>query len=101
MLKALDVIFSMWGFQLKSLLIVTPIKCIAKIHYYEVSLFTILKIIKHFLCKIYKLSFTAMFGSKTMLKGLRRSFESKWVIILETRMCLINLEAIQVREMGL
>ena len=22
-----------------------------------------------------------MFGSKTMLKGLRRSFESKWVII--------------------
>ena len=69
------------------------IKCLAEVHYYEVSLFTIFKIVKNFLCKIYQLSFTAMFGVKTMLK---RTKKSKWVIIFETRMCSISIEAIQV-----
>ena len=42
------------------------------------------------------LNFTAMFGPKTMLKGTKEIFESKSVIMSETKMCSINLEVTQV-----
>ena len=41
-----------------------------------------------------------MFGAKPCRKGLRL-YESKWVIIFETRMCSISFDAIQVSDMGL
>ena len=45
----------------------------------EVGLFTIFKIIKNFLSKIYKLNFTAtcMFGSKTILKRTKKIIQVK------------------------
>ena len=41
-----------------------------EVHYYEVSLFIIFKVVKDFLCEAYKLRFAAMFGAEAMLEGV-------------------------------
>ena len=38
---------------------------------------------------------------KPCWNGLSMSFESKWVMMLDTKICAINLEAIHVGEIGL
>ena len=42
-----------------------------------------------------------MFGHKTMLEGRKEVVESKWVMMFDTKICSIYLEATQVNEIGL
>ena len=72
-----------------------------KVHYNKIGTFAVFQVIKNFLSEADKLGFIQLrLDRKPCWNGPRRLCESKWFIILETRICSISFDEIQVREIG-